>query len=113
MKRFQITRCIYVCVLFQTNTQMIQTFTEKTNKLLLMAMFALCCGTSVAQSVQGVVTDSTGNYLAGVNIIVKGTTSGTTTDGNGAYVIASDGLTSSSVLIFSFIGYKTREVILE
>jgi TonB-linked SusC/RagA family outer membrane protein len=92
---------------------MIQTFTEKTNKILLMAMFALCCGTAVAQSVQGVVTDSTGNYLAGVNIIVKGTTSGTTTDANGAYVIASDQLTSGSVLIFSFIGYRTQEIALE
>lgn len=92
---------------------MIQTFTKKTKRLLLTAMFALCGATAVAQSVQGVVTDSTGNYLAGVNVIVKGTTTGTTTDANGAFVVAGEGLTTNSVLIFSFIGYKTREVVVD
>jgi TonB-linked SusC/RagA family outer membrane protein len=64
-----------------------------------------------AQSIRGVVTDSTGSSLAGVNVILKGTALGTTTDANGAFEIAeSNAVTETSVLIFSFIGYETQEV---
>ena len=45
--------------------------------------------------------------MPGVNIRIKGTTSGTTSDLNGKFVIkASQG----DVLVFSFIGYDTKEV---
>jgi TonB-linked SusC/RagA family outer membrane protein len=46
--------------------------------------------------------------LPGVNVVVKGTTTGTITSLDGSYVvdIAADG-----TIIFSFIGYKTQEVI--
>jgi len=63
----------------------------------------------VDRSVSGVVTDATdGSPLPGVNVLVKGTNVGTTTDAAGAYklVVPDD----NSVLIFSFIGYITQEV---
>lgn len=45
--------------------------------------------------------------MPGVNVIVKGTSSGTTTDSNGRYTLdVGDG----TVLVFSFIGYMTQEV---
>jgi hypothetical protein len=45
--------------------------------------------------------------MPGVNVIVKGTSSGTTTDTNGLYNISmSEG---SNTLVFSFIGYSTQE----
>jgi TonB-linked SusC/RagA family outer membrane protein len=46
--------------------------------------------------------------LPGVNVIIKGTTLGTTTDADGKYVVQvpDDGAT----LVFSFIGYKTQEI---
>lgn len=45
--------------------------------------------------------------LPGVNVIVKGTTIGTTTDANGNYTLTVP--KSENVLIFSFIGYATKE----
>ncbi|GHN02266.1 SusC/RagA family TonB-linked outer membrane protein [Cytophagales bacterium WSM2-2] len=44
--------------------------------------------------------------LPGVNVIIKGTTTGTTTDAEGKYNISAN---SDDVLLFSFIGYKTLE----
>lgn len=60
------------------------------------------------QQVSGKVTDySTGDPLPGVNILVKGTTTGTISDIDGNY---SMGVPSSdAVLVFSFIGYETYE----
>src|SRR5690554_805432 len=46
--------------------------------------------------------------IPGVNILVKGTSIGTSTDINGMYSIEVP--TGSSVLVFSFIGYQTQEV---
>lgn len=57
--------------------------------------------------VKGVVTTTSGVPLAGVNIVVKGTTRGTTSDSNGSYVVDALG---NEILVFSFIGYKTLEV---
>ncbi len=57
--------------------------------------------------VSGQVTDSNGSSLTGVNIIVKGTTTGTTTDSQGKYSMDVPG---NSTLVFSFIGFETQEV---
>ncbi|HYF67980.1 MAG TPA: TonB-dependent receptor [Ohtaekwangia sp.] len=61
-----------------------------------------------AINVSGQVVDEDGNSMPGVNVVVKGTTEGTTTDLNGEYSISvADG---NVVLVFSFIGYQTAEV---
>ncbi len=58
--------------------------------------------------VSGIVTDEKGGPLPGVNVIIKGTTIGTTTDVNGKYTLEiSD---PNAVLVFSFIGFTTQEV---
>lgn len=58
-------------------------------------------------TVEGKVTDINGNALPGVNIQVKGTSTGTSTDFDGNYqIVASQG----DMLIFSFLGYKTKEI---
>lgn len=58
--------------------------------------------------ITGTVTDNTGLPMAGVNIVVRGTTRGTTTGGNGRYRI---GVEKGDVLVFSFIGYSSKEVL--
>lgn len=59
-------------------------------------------------TITGMVTDGTsGQPMAGVNVIVKQTTNGTNTDADGHYTINAE---NSDVLVFSFIGYKTTEV---
>src|SRR5688500_12005204 len=50
-------------------------------------------------AVTGKVTDDTGEPLPGVNILVKGTTRGTTTDSQGMYNIEVDD--NNAVLVFS------------
>jgi len=58
--------------------------------------------------VTGHVTDETGAAFPGVNILVKGSSSGQTTDADGKYSVEVPD--ASSVLIFSFVGYATQEV---
>lgn len=59
-------------------------------------------------SVTGTVLDNLGAPLPGANIIEKGTTNGTQTDFDGNYSInVNDG---SVVLVFSYIGFSTKEV---
>jgi TonB-linked SusC/RagA family outer membrane protein len=58
-------------------------------------------------TVSGTVTDEAKNPLPGVNVILKGTTNGTTTDGTGKFSITLPD--ENAVLIFSFIGYETQE----
>jgi len=70
--------------------------------LLPFAMFA-------QQTVKGKVLEkSTGQPLPGVNIIVKGTSNGTTTDFDGTFTLSVKD--KNAVLVFSFLGYKTLEV---
>lgn len=79
---------------------------------LLTAALLLTCNVLLAQSentVQGkVLSKDDGQPLPGVNVILKGTTNGTTTDSDGAFKLAVSG--KDAILIFSFIGYKTHEV---
>jgi TonB-dependent starch-binding outer membrane protein SusC len=58
--------------------------------------------------VTGKVRDENDAALPGVNVLVKGTTSGTVTDADGAFSIEVPG--DDGVLVFSFIGYVTKEV---
>ena len=59
------------------------------------------------REVKGKVTDNeTGEILPGVNILVKGTTQGTTSDANGEFKLS---VSPNSTLVFSFIGYQTQE----
>ncbi|HEY9047717.1 MAG TPA: SusC/RagA family TonB-linked outer membrane protein [Ohtaekwangia sp.] len=63
---------------------------------------------SVAVTVAGKVSDGAGNALPGVSILVKGTSTGTSTDTEGKYVISVSN--PEDVLIFSFIGFSTQEI---
>ncbi|HMJ68992.1 MAG TPA: SusC/RagA family TonB-linked outer membrane protein [Cyclobacteriaceae bacterium] len=62
----------------------------------------------VQATVTGLVTDENNSPLPGVNIIVKGTSSGTITDTDGRYTINVDN--GQAVLVFSFIGYAEQEL---
>lgn len=58
--------------------------------------------------VKGVVSSDAGELLPGVSVIIKGTTHGVTSDFDGNYSIEVPN--SSSVLVFSYLGMKTREI---
>ena len=57
----------------------------------------------------GTITDEIGETLPGVNIVLKGTSSGTLTDINGNYSLDVE---QGSELVFTFIGFQTQEITL-
>ena len=57
--------------------------------------------------ITGKVVDSRNDPLIGVNIIVKGTLSGTTTDANGNFTLTVPN--EQSILVFTYIGYISQE----
>ena len=76
-----------------------------------LLIFVLCCGQVIAQTsvVSGTVSSADdGSMLVGVNIVVKNTDTGTTTNENGAFVL--EGVSANDVLVLSYIGYETAEV---
>ncbi|WP_282038095.1 SusC/RagA family TonB-linked outer membrane protein [Saccharicrinis aurantiacus] len=76
----------------------------------LLFILILISGTLMAQkSVNGtIISTEDGSSLPGVNVIIKGTTTGTISDIDGKYVLeVPDG---ESILQFSFIGYDSQEI---
>src|SRR5665647_598641 len=61
------------------------------------------------KKVSGKVTDQSGAPIPGVSIVVKGTTTGITSDNNGKYNLNVPA--DTKILVFSFVGMKTQEVI--
>jgi TonB-dependent starch-binding outer membrane protein SusC len=79
--------------------------------LLLCFSFVFASFTILAQDrvVSGKVTSADdGSTLPGVNVVVKGSTTGSVTDADGSYKITVPG--SGGTLIFSFIGMVSQEV---
>ena len=74
---------------------------------ILTLLLAFCCAVTFAQdkAVSGTVSDDSGMPVAGVNIIVQGTSSGTQSDFDGNYSIM---VSEGAVLTFSYVGYSTE-----
>jgi TonB-linked SusC/RagA family outer membrane protein len=60
------------------------------------------------RTIKGFVTDENGEVIIGANVVLKGTTIGTITDVNGKFSLD---VPSKAVLEVSYIGYKTKEVL--
>ena len=74
----------------------------------LLALFSFSITYAQDQTVSGTVESEDEGPLPGVNVLVKGTTTGTVTDLDGNYRITVPG--NESVLVFSSIGYSPEEV---
>lgn len=61
------------------------------------------------RSVSGKITDSGGQPLPGVTVVVKGTTQGTVTNADGNYLLSN--VPENATLVFSFVGMRTQEVV--
>lgn len=77
--------------------------------LLFFLIFTSLTFTALAQEriVSGTLSDADGSPLPGVNIIIKGTTTGTNSDQHGYYSIQTS---IGATLMFSYIGFTTYEV---
>ncbi|PQV45715.1 TonB-linked SusC/RagA family outer membrane protein [Jejuia pallidilutea] len=74
--------------------------------LTLLLAFVVHISFAQEKTVSGVVTDQNGLPLPGTTVLVKGTTSGTSTDFDGKYSIKAN---QGATLVFSFVGYVTKE----
>ena len=70
-------------------------------------LFLVSFGLYAQQSVSGVVTDVSGTPLPAVNVVVKGTTTGISTDFDGKYQLSAK---VGDVLEISYVGYATQSV---
>lgn len=77
-------------------------------KMLILFTVLSFRGYAQEMTVSGKVSDAAGGEIAGVNVVVKGTTRGTTTNDKGEYSITVD---KGKTLTFSYIGYVTKEVV--
>ena len=81
-------------------------------KIAIMSVLLLLMGVQVAfaqRSVTGTVISSIDNLpLPGVTVVLRGTTTGTTTGIDGKYTIQVPN--NQAVLVFSFVGFTTQEI---
>jgi TonB-linked SusC/RagA family outer membrane protein len=76
--------------------------------LTLLLAFVVQITFAQEKTISGIVSDASGLPLPGTTVLVKGTSSGTSSDFDGKYSIqASQGAT----LVFSFVGYTTSQVV--
>ncbi|MBZ4676363.1 MAG: SusC/RagA family TonB-linked outer membrane protein [Anaerophaga sp.] len=88
---------------------MMKNFVFKSMYVLLLLVCFTTAGIAQQRAVQGRVTDNYGDPLPGVNIIIKGTTTGTVTDMDGNYNLTVNDI-QNDVLVFRFIGFADQEV---
>ena len=82
-------------------------------KMLFFSIMFLCTMELMAQQkihVTGIVKDENGNPASNASVTVKGSTTGVTTDANGAFTI--DVPNQKSVLVISYLGYQTKEAVI-
>lgn len=77
-----------------------------------LVLFFMLFGSAIAQEMQvtGVVKDEAGIPIVGCSVRIKNTSQGTTTDFEGEYSIK---VQKDSVLVFSSIGFETKEIKVE
>ena len=78
--------------------------------LILLFFTASCSGILAQRTVRGrIISDDDGDVLPGASIVVKGSTTGVTSDVNGNYSINAP--SEQSILQFTFIGFVTEEIV--
>jgi TonB-linked SusC/RagA family outer membrane protein len=72
-----------------------------------LALFMCIASYAQRQAVSGTIRDQSGTPMPGVNILLKGTATGTTTDADGKFTLQA---APDDIFQISFIGYKSQEV---
>ncbi|MDR0699785.1 MAG: TonB-dependent receptor [Tannerella sp.] len=62
-----------------------------------------------SRTIRGIITDDMNEPVIGANIIIKGTTTGTTSDVDGHFNLSTT--SSNPVLVISYVGYLTQEIV--
>ncbi len=82
------------------------------SKLISTTLFLLVSTLAFSQNgnVTGTVSDTDALPLPGVNIIIKNTSKGVTTDFDGNFLL--ENVPINSILVFSYVGYQTQEIVI-
>jgi iron complex outermembrane recepter protein len=83
---------------------------KQRNLLTIFAFIIVTLSATFAQSIKvtGIVRGNDGNTITGANVLVKGASNNSTRTGfDGAFTINTVG---SATLVFSYVGYKTKEI---
>lgn len=110
-----LARQVSVDVEQQSVAEVLSEIFDKTNTIYAMEgtnimLMQRSNGQQPGKQVAGLVTDQSGVPIPGVSVIVKGTTTGITTDVDGRFSLSLP--SDAKVLVFSFIGMKTQEIII-
>ena len=81
-------------------------------KIYSLVVVLLLSVSAFAQSyeVSGTVSDNSNQPLPGVSVVVKGTTTGTSTDFDGKYKLQ---VNKGDVLVFTFVGFESQEITMD
>jgi len=86
-----------------------QKIMKKISLMLFFIFSSISYSQSVNKEITGALLDENSMPLPGVSIVVKGTSTGASTDLDGLYTIMVPNV--NSILLFSYIGYENREVV--
>jgi len=82
-------------------------------KSIILSLFVcLMSLTATAQTyeIKGTVSDSGGNPLPGVSLVVKNTARGASSDFDGNFIISN--ISQGETLVFSYLGFSTKEIVI-
>ncbi|MEP5601194.1 MAG: carboxypeptidase-like regulatory domain-containing protein [Algibacter sp.] len=77
--------------------------------LTLLLAFVVQISFAQEKTISGTVSDESGLPLPGTTVLIKGTSSGASTDFDGNYSITAN---QGASLVFSFVGYTTQEIVI-
>ena len=81
---------------------------KQTRKILMFTFLFMLPIAMLAQTIKGKVTDKSGNTIPYMNVLVKGTSTGTTTNDAGEFSLAVKSLPVT--LVVSSMGFETKTV---
>jgi len=82
-------------------------------RFIIILLILLVASKIMAQNITGTVVDEKKSPIPGVTVMVKGTEQGTITDAQGYFEIKNIPNASGKTLVFSYIGYITKEQAIE
>ena len=95
--------------MFHSKSNKNQTKMKQTRKILMFTFLFMLPIAMLAQTIKGKVTDKSGSTLPYMNVLVKGTSNGVTTNDSGEFSITVKSLPTT--IVVSAIGFATQEVV--
>ena len=80
--------------------------------LLLLLLMAGTPALAQQRTLTGKINNEKGEGLPGATVLLKGTTTGTSTNADGNYTLAVPEVQANGTLVVSFIGYLSKEVVI-